>query len=516
MTKTKTKTKTKNRAAVIGSGFGGLAAGIRLQAAGFDVVVFEALNQPGGRAGVFREKGFVFDAGPTVITVPECLEELYALGGEKLSDHVDLIPVEPFYRLQWHDGDFFDYGVDMDTMLEQIRKRDPRDVEGYKKFLDFSRKNYEAGYAELVAKAFLKMSDMAKVAPKLMLLRSDRSVYKTISKFIHDERLRQAFSFHTLLIGGNPFNTSSIYTLIHYLEREWGVHFPRGGTNALVQSLVDLFVGMGGEIRFSSPVERIDVEETPSGAVHYITSDGEKREKFNLTVSNADLYHTYSKLLGHDPRGKKTAARLAKKNWSMSLFVIYFGTDRTYDDLAHHTIIFGPRYKELLKEVFNGPNLPDDFSLYLHAPCVSDPSMAPEGCSSFYVLSPVPHLRAAEIDWEKEGAPYAERILSLLEEKFMPDLRKHIVTKRFVTPEYFRDHLGAYLGNGFSVSPTLTQSAYMRPHNRDKKIPGLYIAGAGTHPGAGVPGVINSAKATAGVIMEDFGLEDSIREREEN
>ncbi len=505
----------KQRAAVIGSGFGGLAAGIRLQAAGFDVVIFEGRDQPGGRASVFRDKGFTFDAGPTVITVPECLEELYALGGKKLSDHIDLIPVEPFYRLQWHDGDFFDYGVEMDAMLEQIEKRDPRDVEGYKKFLDFSRKNYEAGYTKLVAKAFLKMSDMAKVAPKLMLLRSDRSVYKTIGRFIHDERLRQAFSFHTLLIGGNPFNTSSIYTLIHYLEREYGVFFPRGGTNVLVKSLVDLFTGMGGEIRFSSPVKRIDVEDTPSGPVHYLTTEHEEREPFRLTVSNADLYHTYAELLGHDPRGMKKAKKLKKMKWSMSLFVIYFGTDRTYDDLAHHTIIFGPRYKELLKQVFNGPGLPDDFSLYLHAPCVSDPSLAPEGCSSFYVLSPVPHMGSAQVDWEAESEAYTEKILSFLENKFMEDLRKHIVTKHTVSPEYFKNELGAYLGNGFSVAPTLTQSAYMRPHNRDKKIPGLYIAGAGTHPGAGVPGVINSAKATVGVIMEDFGLQNTNPDEQE-
>jgi phytoene desaturase len=493
------------RAAVVGSGFGGLAAAIRLQAAGFRTVVFEALDKPGGRASVITDQGYVFDTGPTVITAPECLEELYALAGRRLSDHVELLPVEPFYRLQWRDGDRFDYGTSMDRMIEQIAKRDPRDVDGYDRFLELSRKTFEAGYTELVSTPFLRFADMAKAATKLISLRSDRSVYRTVARYIHDERLRQAFTFHTLLIGGNPFRTSSIYTLIHYLERKWGVHFPRGGTNALVASLVELFEDLGGELRLSAPVTRIEVDTGPADTTHRITAGETKGEAFDLTVSNADVHHTYAAILGHDPRARKARKKLERMQWSMSLFVVYFGTDRTYDDLAHHTILFGPRYKSHLREIFEGSKLPDDFSLYLHSPTVTDSSLAPPGGAAFYVLSPVPHLGKARIDWESEAEPYADRILASLE-RFLPDLRKHIVTRHVFTPLDFQRRLRAFQGNGFSVAPTLTQSAYFRPHNRDRRIPALYFAGAGTHPGAGVPGVINSAKATASVIIDDFGL----------
>jgi len=499
------------RAAVIGSGFGGLAAAIRLQAAGVDTVVYEARDMAGGRAYVYRDEGFTFDAGPTVITAPNCLEELFELAGRKMSDYVELLPVAPFYRLIWDDGDEFDYVGDTEHMIEQIKARNPDDVAGYRKFVEYAKAVFEEGYDGLADAPFLRFRDMVRVAPQLMRLRADRSVFKTVARYISNDHVRQALSFHSLLVGGNPFETSSIYTLIHYLEREWGVFFPRGGTGALVQALVRLFEDLGGEIRLDSPVDGVALEPKADGVVHHaVTANGEE-ERFDLVVSNADIHHTYKTIYGRDVRAQRTARKLERADWSMSLFVLYFGCDRTYNEsVAHHTVIFGPRYKELLDEIFHGSELPDDFSLYLHAPTVTDPSMAPEGCGAFYVLSPVPHLGNADVDWKAEGPKYAERILEALEEQ-MPDLRKHVVTKRWFTPEDFRDTLNAYNGSAFSVAPKLTQSAWFRPHNKDDSIPGLYLVGAGTHPGAGVPGVVNSAKATMRVIEADYGLTQGVR-----
>jgi phytoene desaturase len=492
------------RAAVVGAGFGGLAMAIRLAAAGMRVTLFEARDLAGGRAYVHRDAGFVFDAGPTVITAPHCLEELFEVAGERLADHVELIPVAPFYRLLWDDGDRFDYVGEAAAMEAQIRARSPADVEGYRRFVDYSRRVFETGYTGLVDQPFLRFADMIRVAPDLARLRADRSVYDTVARFVGDEHLRQALSFHSLLVGGNPFATSSIYTLIHHLERHWGVFFPRGGTGALVAALVRLFERLGGELRLSTPVERIELERGGRRPRHLVTTAGQTREPFDLVVSNADLHHTYADLLRGVPSARRSARRLARMDWSMSLFVLYFGTDRSYvDDVVHHTVLFGPRYRELLGEIFGGARLPDDFSLYLHAPTVTDPSLAPPGGGAFYVLSPVPHLGHAPLDWERIAAPYAEKILTYLE-RVLPDLRRHVVVKRWMTPLDFERDLKSFHGSAFSCAPTLTQSAWFRPHNRDPRIPGLYLVGAGTHPGAGVPGVVNSAKATFRVIAEDF------------
>lgn len=490
------------RVAVIGSGFGGLAVAIRLQTAGFETTVFEKADKPGGRAYVYHDAGFVFDAGPTVITAPHCLDDLFSEASRSMADYIELIPVSPFYRLLWDDGDVFDYTGDTGTMLAQIRRRNLGDVDGYLRFLDYARRVFQKGYVELAAAPFLRFSDMVRVAPQLALLRADRSVYRTVSSYVHDEHLRQALSFHTLLVGGNPFDTSSIYTLIHYLEKRWGVSFPRGGTGALIRALVTLFRELGGEIQLSTPVERIEPARGRKAGHRVVTSGGVR--DFDIVVSNADLHHTYGDLLRGDAAAARTTSRLEKLEWSMSLFVLYFGTDRLYrDQIAHHTVLFGPRYKELLRDIFHGAILPDDFSLYLHAPTVTDPSLAPEGCDAFYVLSPVPHLGHAPLDWNALAPLYAEKILASLE-RVLPDLRRHVVTRRWHTPVTFRDVLNSFHGSAFSCAPKLTQSAWFRPHNRDPRIPGLYLVGAGTHPGAGVPGVVNSAKATAGLILEDF------------
>jgi phytoene desaturase len=493
---------SKDSAAIIGAGFGGLSLAIRLQAAGIQTVVYEALDKPGGRAYVFEQDGFTFDAGPTVITAPHCIDELFELCGRRREDYVELLPVKPFYRLEWQDGVSFDYDGDAESMRRQIAALNPEDVQGYERFVEHCRKVFVKGYEELAATPFLRFSDMLQVAPDLARLRADRSVYQAVSRFVRDPHLREAFSFHSLLVGGNPFETSSIYTLIHYLERKWGVYFPRGGTGALVQAMVRLFQELGGTLRLNSPVERIRLLESPEGVKHEVALKDGSRQTFGSVASNADVHHTYSKLYQGVSEAKRTSNKLARKNWSMSLFVLYFGTRRLYPDIAHHTVVFGPRYKALLADIFHGSTLPDDFSLYLHSPTVTDPSLAPAGCSSFYVLSPVPHLGHAPIDWQTVAPVYAERILTALE-KQLPGVRQEVVTQRWVTPEYFRDTLGAFHGSAFSVAPNLTQSAWFRPHNRDPEIPGLYIVGAGTHPGAGLPGVINSAKATASLMLAE-------------
>lgn len=491
----------KLRAAVIGSGFGGLALAIRLQAAGLRTVIFEKRDLPGGRAYVFRDAGFTFDAGPTVITAPHCLREIFALAGRSLDDYVELLPVEPFYRLFWEDGYGFDYSADQELIERQIKAKCPSDLEGYKKFLKYSSEVFEQGYEKLAHVPFLYWSSMVSVAPQLIRLKAYRSVYSMVAKHISDPHLRQLFSFHSLLVGGNPFTTTSIYTLIHCLERKWGVFFPKGGTGALVQALVRLYQELGGELRLNTEISEI---RTDGERVTGVADCAGNEEHFDLIASNADVVHTYNKLLGREPRARSMARRLGRMNYSMSLFLIYFGTRRQYANLLHHNIIFGPRYRELLGDIFSRGRLADDFSLYLHAPSQSDPELAPPGCETFYVLSPVPHLGKLDIDWQVEGPRYAERILSYLEKHYMPNLRREIVTQRIFTPRDFQVELNSHYGSAFSLEPRLLQSAYFRVPNRARKIKGLYFVGAGTHPGAGIPGVVNSAKATAGVILRDF------------
>jgi phytoene desaturase len=491
----------KPRVAVIGSGFGGLAAAIRLQAAGCDTVIFEKRDQPGGRAFVYRDNGFIFDAGPTVITAPHCLEELFTLAGKSMHDYVELLPVKPFYRLFWDDGYVFDYSAEDDALEKQIRAKSPPDWEGYQRFLKYSQEVFEQGYEKLVHVPFLNLSSMAAVAPQLIRLQAYRSVYSVVAKYIREPHLRQLFSFHSLLVGGNPFTTTSIYTLIHCLERKWGVFFPKGGTGQLVWALVKLFQELGGKIRFNAEIAKI---VTRDGAVAALQTNRGREESFNLVVSNADVVHSYAQLLKDEPRAAATARQLSNKKFSMSLFLIYFGTKRKYPNLQHHNVIFGPRYRELLGDIFERGKLADDFSLYLHAPTHSDPSLAPPDCDGFYVLSPVPHLGKLALDWQAEGPRYAAKIFNYLEQRYMPGLTESIITRRIFTPNDFKTELNAHHGSAFSLEPRLLQSAYFRVHNRDSDIRGLYFVGAGTHPGAGIPGVVNSGKATANLILDDI------------
>jgi phytoene desaturase len=489
------------RVAVIGSGFGGLALAIRLQAAGIQTLLLERRDRPGGRAYVYRDQGFTFDAGPTVITAPGCLAELYAVAGERLEDHVDLLPVTPFYRLFWEDGDTFDYSNDTDAVLAQIRRRNPADADGYLAFLRYAERVFDEGYTRLAHVPFLNLWSMVRAAPQLVRLESYRTVYDVVSRFIRDDHLRQTFSFHSLLVGGNPFSTSAIYTLIHVLERKWGVTFPRGGTGALVTALAELFQRLGGELRLNADVAAIVTRGNRVVAVR--TRDGHE-DPVDAVASNADVVHTYKTLLAGTPAAARTASRLERQRFSMSLFLIYFGVRRRHPHLAHHNVLFGPRYRELLHEIFSAGTLADDFSLYLHAPTITDPTLAPPGCEAFYVLAPVPHLGHSTVDWSREAPRYADRILDYLEARYIPNLRQDLVTMRTFSPLDFAEQLSAHHGSAFSLEPVLTQSAWFRTHNRDSRIAGLYFVGAGTHPGAGVPGVVNSAKATASLMLADL------------
>jgi phytoene desaturase len=486
-------------AVVIGAGFGGLALAIRLQAAGVQTTLLEKRDKPGGRAYVYQDQGFTFDAGPTVITDPSAIEELFALAGRPMADYVELLPVSPFYRLAWEDGTVFDYGNDQAELDRQIHALSPQDVAGYQRFLAYSQAVFREGYLKLGAVPFLSFRDMVRAGPQLARLQAWRNVYSMVSSFIEHDKLRQAFSFHSLLVGGNPFATSSIYTLIHALERQWGVWFPKGGTGALVQAMVKLFQDLGGRLELNAEVADIEVVANRASAVR--VRDG-RRWTVDMVASNADVVHTYSDLLGGHERGRREGTRLKGKRFSNSLFVIHFGLKRAQPQLQHHTVCFGNRYKGLIQEIFKGQSLAEDFSLYLHAPCVTDPSLAPPGCSSHYVLSPVPHLGNADIDWSVEGPRYRDRIFAYLEKHYMPGLREDLVTTRIFTPHDFRDELNAHLGSAFSLEPVLQQSAWFRPHNRDAQLSNVYLVGAGTHPGAGVPGVIGSAKATAGLMLE--------------
>ena len=485
------------RIIVIGSGFGGLAAAIRLRAQGHDVTVVEQRDKPGGRAYVYTQDGFTFDGGPTIITAPWLIDDVFAAAGRKTADYVSIVPIDPFYQIRFEDGTVFRYNGDREAIIRQIAALNPGDVAGYRRFVREAERVFATGMG-LIDKPFTSLLDMVKVLPDLIRLRADRSVAGLTNKHIRDDRLRQVFSFHPLLVGGNPFETTSIYTLIHHLEQKWGVWFAMGGTGKLVEAFVRLFGDLGGELRLSTRVEEITVDER-TGRANGVRLAGGEVLRADAVVSNGDVAFTYKHLIAPRWRRTYTDAKIDRMSYSMSLMVIYFGTDRQYPDIAHHEIIMGPRYRGLLQEVFQTKTLADDFSLYLHRPTATDPSLAPPGGDAFYVLSPVPHL-GGPTDWATMAQPYRDRIMAYLEERYLPDLSKHIVTELRIDPLHFRDTLSSHLGSAFSVQPILTQSAWFRPHNRSEDIPNLYFAGAGTHPGAGLPGVISSGKIVADLI----------------
>ena len=487
------------RAAVIGSGFGGLALAIRLQSAGIDTTVIEARDRPGGRAYYWEKQGHIFDAGPTVITDPACLRELWELTGADMARDVELIPVSPFYRLSWPDGTSFDYVNDDKQLTRQIAALEPADVEGYRRFLRYSEGVFVEGYEKLGAVPFLDFKSMLKAAPQLARYQAWRSVYSVVSKFVRNEKLRQALSFHTLLVGGNPMTTSAIYALIHKLERDGGVWFAKGGTNRLVSGMVQHFERLGGEVRLDDPVAEIATSGDRATAVR--TQSGWSGT-FDAVASNADVVRTYE-MLAH-PKAERSTARLKRKRFSPSLFVVHFSTEGAWPDVPHHSILFGPRYAGLLKEIYGEKGLPHDPSIYLHHPSATDASMAPAGRSTFYALAPVPHLGHAKVDWDQQGPVYARRLLEILEQRMLPGLGGRLGEVFHFGPADFDQELNSHLGSAFSLEPVLTQSAYFRVHNRDDVVRNLYFVGAGTHPGAGIPGVVGSAKATAGLMIADL------------
>lgn len=489
----------KRKAAVIGSGFGGLALAIRLQSAGIDTTVIEARDKPGGRAYFWEKDGHVFDAGPTVITDPACLRELWELTGADMARDVSLVPVSPFYRLSWPDGTTFDYVNDDEQLDRQIAALEPADVAGYQRFLRYSEGVYAEGYEKLGAVPFLDFKSMLHAAPKLARYQAWRSVYSIVSRFVRNEKLRQALSFHSLLVGGNPMTASAIYTLIHKLERDGGVWFAKGGTNQLVSGMVKHLERLGGSIRLADPVASIATKDDRVTSIH---TRGGWSESFDAVASNADVVRTYE-MLGHRS-AKRSSARLKRKRFSPSLFVVHFSTEGNWPGVSHHSILFGPRYGDLLKEIYGGNTLPDDPSIYLHHPTATDASMAPAGRSTFYALAPVPHLGRVDVDWHVEGPAYSQRLLEILEQRMLPGLSDRLGEVFHFGPADFERELNSHLGSAFSLEPILTQSAYFRVHNRDDVVGNLYFVGAGTHPGAGIPGVVGSAKATAGLMIKDL------------
>lgn len=490
----------KKEIIVIGSGFGGLATASRLLSQGHSVKIFEKRDKPGGRAYVYEKNGFKFDGGPTVITAPFMFDDIYAAAGKKREDFIDFVPCNPFYRIfDWNQRPF-DYNDDHEFTLKEIEKRNPSDKEGYEKFISTTKAIFQKGFVELADKPFLKFTDMLKVAPDLIRLQSYKTVYKYVAQFIDDEFLRRCFSFHPLLVGGNPFDTTSIYAMIHYLEREWGVHYAMGGTGAIVEALVNLITEQGGQLHLEAEIDEILVTE---GKAQGIRLKNGEIHKADAIVSNADVAFTYKNLIDKKHRKKYTDRKIERTKYSMSLFVIYFGTKKQYRNqgLAHHNIILGKRYKELLSDIFNKKHLSDDFSLYLHMPTITDPSMAPQGCESFYVLSPVPHLDS-DTDWNEAAPRYRNLIMNFLEENYLPGLQENLVAEHYIDPLHFQNTLNSYKGSAFSVQPILTQSAWFRPHNKSEDVDGLYFVGAGTHPGAGLPGVLSSAKIAENLITE--------------
>jgi phytoene desaturase len=484
------------KAIVIGAGFGGIAAALRLRAKGYAVTLIDRCAALGGRAQVYEREGFRHDAGPTVITAPFLFEELFALFGERFADHVKLVPLTPWYRFQFADGDTFDYGGTLEATLAEIDRIEPRDRAGYLALLEHSRRIYDIGFTQLSAQPFHRLGTMLRQVPHLLGLRNYETVWQMVSRHLVSDKLRRAFSIQPLLVGGNPFDTTSIYGLIHFLERAYGVHFAMGGTGAVTQALGGLMERQGVALRLSTTVERVRIEQGVARGV--VLADGTHVDA-DIVVSDADAAHLYRDLVPPAEQALATRVKLSQAHYSMGLFVMYFGTTRTYPDVAHHTIWMGERYQELLNDIFHRQKLAEDFSLYVHRPTATDPSFAPPGQDSFYVLCPVPNLQA-DIDWATEGPRLRDRIVDALERTMLPGLKATITADFYKTPEDFRDEYRSVHGAGFSVAPIFRQSAWFRFHNKSESVRNLYLVGAGTHPGAGVPGVLCSAKVIDALI----------------
>lgn len=486
----------RGRALVIGSGFGGLAAAIRLSARGWRVQVLERLPVPGGRARVHEIGGHRFDAGPTIITVPHLFEQLWQLVGRDFHQDVQLASMDPYYRIRFDDGRHFDYSGDAAHMRAEVARFNPADVAGFDRLMAAGDVAYREGFEALGPVAFDNIAQLIGALPNMVRMRGWQTIWQLVARHLQDPALRVVFSFHPLLIGGNPFKVTSSYALIHTLERRFGVHWAMGGTGALVQAMVRLLGDRGVPVRCNASVRRITVEQ---GRATGVELDNGERIAADIVVSNADTAWTYARLVPEARRRTWSDAALARRKYSMGLFVWYFGTDRRYEDVPHHQMVLGPRYEGLLQDIFLNHRLGQDFSLYLHRPSATDPAVAPPGRDTFYALVPVPHLDSGT-DWAAQAESFRRRVQARLEATVLPDLGRHLTVSHVTTPQHFHDELLSYKGAGFGMEPRLLQSAWFRPHNRSEDVQGLYLVGAGTHPGAGVPGVLMSAQALETVL----------------
>jgi len=487
---------------VIGAGFGGLSSAIRMSAAGHDVTLIDKRDKPGGRGYQYESNGFKFDGGPTVITAPYMIEELFSVSGKKMEDYFSLIPLDPFYRIFNENGEGFNYYKDINKAVEEVAKFSPEDVEGYKKFVDSTIEVFNK-FHPYTEKPFLKFSDMMAIIPSMLKTNTLKPMYSYASSFVKNDFIRKICSFHPLLVGGNPFDTPSIFSLIIQFERKWGVHYCKGGTGAMAEGMLQLFKDNGGKVMMSEEVEEIKMN---GKAVKGVQLKSGESLSADIVISNADSAFTYLKMINDKDRPFGVKTWIKQFEYSNSLVVIYFGTNKRYLDskLDHHNIILNKRYKNLLKDVFNKKKVADDFSLYLHMPTITDESIAPEGCESFYVLSLVPNLKKS-VDWPSIRENYKQKIYAFLEENYLPNLRSHIIAEHMIDPFHFRDDLNSHLGASFGIKPSMRQTAWFRPHNKSKFFKGLYFVGAGTHPGAGVPAVIASGKIASELILSEYG-----------
>ena len=499
--------KETQNAIVIGSGFGGIAAALLLRAMGYRVSIFERLDQIGGRARTFKKNGYSFDAGPTVITAPFLFDELFTLFNKNLHEYIELNKVEPWYRYEFYDGSRFDYGGSIEDTLNEIGKFNEKDRDGYIRLLEQSEKIFDVGFSKLADQPFSSSLTMLKQIPSLVRLGCYRTVWQFAKKYLQDERLRRAFSIQPLLVGGNPFDTTCIYSLIHYLERKWGVFYPTGGTTSLVNALGKLAKEEGINIHLNSEVKSINIENNTAKGV--TLASGEKFYS-NIVVCNSDPAFTYKKMIDKSINSVWSSRKLSKLKYSMGLYVLYFGTNKMYEDIQHHTIIFGKRYRKHLNDIFKGNELSEDLSLYLHRPTATDKTLAPNGHDAFYVLTPVPNLQYLE-DWSKKRHEIKETVLKILEARLLPNLKQHIDCSFDFTPAEFQEDYLSTWGAGFSIAPLFTQSAYFRFHNQAESIDKLYFVGAGTHPGAGVPGVLTSAKVLENLLKKKSNQTNEVR-----
>ena len=490
-------------ACVIGAGLGGLAAAMRLGAKGYRVTVFDRLDSPGGRGTAIHKDGHRFDLGPTIVTVPYVFEELWKACGRDFNADVDLKPLSPFYEIRWPDGSSFTASQSTEAMRAEVAKLNPADVKGFEKFLKDSERRYKFGFEDLGRRPMHKLWDLIKVLPTFGMLRADRSVYAHAATRFKDERLRMAFSFHPLFIGGDPFHVTSMYILVSHLEKEFGVHYAMGGVAAIAKAMEGVIRDQGGVIHYNTDVDKVLTE---GGRTSGVLLDSGDTVPSDIVISNADAGHTYDTLLRDHPRRRWTTRRLNRTRWSMSLFVWYFGTKGTRDkwaDVGHHTILNGPRYRGLVQDIFMKGKLSDDMSLYVHRPSVTDPTCAPEGDDTFYALSPVPHLGFdGAADWSEITEDYRLKVQAVLEDQLLPGLGDHLGPSEIFTPDTFRDRYKSPHGAGFSIEPRILQSAWFRPHNVSEEIPGLYLVGAGTHPGAGLPGVVSTAEVLGKLVPD--------------